>query len=101
MTTAVISCAAAMPGDDALDAFERLPATARSDTARSVPRMCAVSGITLFVVPARIFVIVITTGSNVLIRRVTNVCSACTISAATGIGSLREVRRATRDRPCR
>ena len=45
------------------------------------------SGITLFVVPARIFVIVITTGSNVLMRRVTITCSACTISAATGIGS--------------
>ena len=46
-----------------------------------------VSGITLFVVPPRIFVIVITTGSNVSMRRVANTWSAVTISAATGIGS--------------
>ena len=49
--------------------------------------MSTVSGITLSVVPARIFVIVMTTGSNVLMRRVTITCSACTISAAIGIGS--------------
>ena len=56
--------------------------------ARNVPTISTVSGMTLFVVPARIFVIVITTGSKVLMRRVTSTCSACTISAATGIGSL-------------
>ena len=49
--------------------------------------MSTVSGITLSAVPARIFVIVTTTGSNVLMRRVAITCNACTISAAIGIGS--------------
>ena len=49
--------------------------------------MCAVSGITLSVVPAEIRPTVTTDGSNTSIVRVTIVCSAWTISQATGIGS--------------
>ncbi len=56
-------------------------------TARIVPSMCAVSGMMLFVVPAAILPIVTTAGSNTSIERVTMICSACTISHATGIGS--------------
>ena len=47
----------------------------------------ASSGITLFTVPAWKLPTVITTGSNTSNRRVTNVCSAVTISQAAGIGS--------------
>lgn len=56
-------------------------------TARIVPSIFAVSGITLVVVPAINFVIVTTAGSKVSMRRVIIICSACTISHATGIGS--------------
>ena len=41
----------------------------------------------LFVVPALILPIVRTDGSKTSIERVIIVCSACTISQATGIGS--------------
>ena len=73
-------------GDDTFDAVERAAATAGRDRAQ-VPRRCTSSGITLVVVPARTYVIVITTGSNVSMRRVTNVCKVWMISAATGTGS--------------
>ena len=56
-------------------------------TARMVPRISAESGMTLEVVPATIFATVTIVGSNTSMRRVTMVCSACTISHATGIGS--------------
>ena len=56
-------------------------------TARIVPSISAVSGITLFVVPAVIRPTVTTDGSNTSIERVIISCSACTISQATGIGS--------------
>ena len=56
-------------------------------TARIVPSMSAVSGIMLFVVPAVICPTVTTAGSNTSIVRVTIICSAWTISHATGIGS--------------
>ncbi len=56
-------------------------------TARIVPSISAVSGITLFVVPALIRPTVTTDGSKTSMLRVTIVCSACTISQATGIGS--------------
>jgi hypothetical protein len=59
----------------------------RSLTARMVPRISALSGMTLLVVPATIFDTVTIDGSNTSIRRVTIVCNACTISHATGIGS--------------
>ena len=59
-----------------------------TETARTVPRSDAVSGTTLSVEPASILPMVITTGSNALIRRVTNVCRAMTISAAIGTGSI-------------
>ena len=52
-----------------------------------VPRISAVSGMTLFVVPAVMRPTVTTAGSNTSMLRVTIVCSACTISQATGIGS--------------
>ena len=42
---------------------------------------------TLRVVPASIFAMVITAGSKTFTRRVTSVWNACTISQATGIGS--------------
>jgi hypothetical protein len=58
-----------------------------SDTERNVPSKFTASGITLFVVPPSILAIVSTTGSNALILRVTKLCSASTISHATGIGS--------------
>ena len=58
-----------------------------SDTERSVPTSCTASGMTLFVVPPSILAMVSTTGSNALILRVTKLCSASTISHATGIGS--------------
>ena len=54
--------------------------------------MTAVSGMTLFVVPAVIFAMVTTAGSKTETRRVTIVWSAVTISQATGIGSTRVVR---------
>ena len=54
---------------------------------RIVPSTCAVSGITLFVVPAQILATVTTAGSNTSIRRVIIVWSAPTISQATGTGS--------------
>ena len=57
-------------------------------TARMVPSMCAVSGMMLFVVPAAILPTVTTAGSNTSTERVTMICSACTISHATGIGSI-------------
>ncbi len=55
--------------------------------ARMVPRISAVSGITLYAVPAWMRPTVTTDGSNTSTLRVTIVCSACTISHATGIGS--------------
>ena len=81
------SCAAPMPA-----ATRRTPSCAavraRSETLRMVPSRFAVAGITLVVVPPESRVIVITTGSNASIRRVTRLCSASTISHATGIGSI-------------
>ena len=59
----------------------------RSLTARIVPLIIAVSGITLLVVPVWIWVTVMTPGSNTSMRRVTSVCRAWTISHATGTGS--------------
>ena len=56
------------------------PVTAASDQS-------AVSGITFDVVPALMWATVTTAGSNTSMVRVTIVCSACTISQATGIGS--------------
>ena len=47
---------------DALDRLRSRAARPARDTARSVPSMCTASGITLLVVPARIFVIVIDDG---------------------------------------
>jgi hypothetical protein len=57
-------------------------------TARIVPSMLAVSGMMLFVVPAAILPTVTTAGSNTSTERVTMICSAWTISQATGIGSI-------------
>ena len=57
------------------------------DTVRIVPSSSAVSGMTLVAVPAAMRPTVTTAGSNTSTRRVTYVCSACTISQATGIGS--------------
>ena len=54
---------------------------------RAVARNLAWSGITLSVVPAWKLPTVITTGSNTSNFLVTSVCSAVTISHATGIGS--------------
>ena len=59
----------------------------RSLTARMVPLIMAVSGMTLLVVPVWIWVTVMTPGSNTSMRLVTSVCSAWTISQATGTGS--------------
>ena len=56
-------------------------------TLRIVPSMLAVSGMMLSVVPAVMRAMVTTDGSNTSMVRVTIVCSACTISQATGIGS--------------
>ena len=53
-----------------------------------VPTSCAVSGMMLFVVPETICATVITTGSKAGMRRVTILCSAMTISQATGMGSM-------------
>ena len=53
-----------------------------------MPSISAVSGITLFVVPAVIRPTVITDGSNTSTVRVIIVCRAWTISQATGIGSV-------------
>ena len=63
--------------------FERV----RSLTARMVPSMNAVSGMTLLVVPAVMRPTVTTDGSNTSMVRVTMVCSAWTISHAMGMGS--------------
>ena len=52
-----------------------------------MPDTLACSGITLVVVPAVMCATVTTAGSNTLTRRVTMLCSAITISQATGIGS--------------
>ena len=86
MTVAFAPCALAMPS-----AIWRRPdwasSRARGEVARIVPSSSALSGITLPVVPAAIFVTLITTGSNASIRRVTKLDSAVTISHATGIGS--------------
>ncbi len=80
-----------MGGGDALDD----PADAVVDlgrvfslTARMVPSMLAVSGMMLFVVPAAILPTVTTAGSKTSTERVTMICSAWTISQATGIGSM-------------
>ena len=59
----------------------------RSETARMVPRISAVSGITFDVVPALMWATVTTAGSNTSMRRVIIVWMACTISQATGMGS--------------
>ncbi len=56
-------------------------------TARIVPSIIAVSGITLFVVPATSRATVSTAGSNGSTERVIIVLSAVTISHATGTGS--------------
>ena len=53
-----------------------------------MPTIVAVSGITLFVVPAVMCPTVTTDGSNTSTVRVTISCSAWTISQATGIGSI-------------
>ncbi len=86
-TSAPQPWAAAIPS-----ATRRMPswtlARVRSLTARIVPSISAVSGITLFVVPAVIRPTVTTDGSNTSIERVIINCSACTISHATGIGSI-------------
>ena len=63
-------------------------ARVRSDSVRTVPSSSAVSGMMLDVVPAVIRPTVSTAGSNTLNRRVTIVCSAPTIAAAAGTGSI-------------
>ena len=73
--------------DERLHRVDRACAACAPRRRGNVPAMSTVSGMTLFVVPARILVIETTTGSNVLMRRVASTWSACTISAATGIGS--------------
>jgi hypothetical protein len=59
-----------------------------SDVVRIVPSTKAVSGMMFVVVPASMWAIVTTAGSKTSTRRVTIACSASTISAATGIGSI-------------
>jgi hypothetical protein len=54
---------------------------------RIVPCRKAVSGMMFVVVPAVTLAMVTTAGSKMSIRRVTIVCSASVISAATAIGS--------------
>ena len=65
----------------------RTSVRASSLTVRIVPKRNTDSGMMLFVVPAVIWAIVTTAGSNTSTRRVTIACSARTISAATAIGS--------------
>ena len=54
-------------------------ARVRGDTARSVPSICATSGMTLLMVPPRMRPTVSTAGSNTEISRVMAVCRASTI----------------------
>ena len=64
---------------------DRLAGTGRHRADRA--HILATSGMTLVVVPALIDPTVTTAGSKTSTRRVTNDCSAPTISQATGIGS--------------
>ena len=60
----------------------------RSSSVRMVPSRVAVSGITLSVVPLSILPTVMTADSCGGVLRLTRVCSASTISAAIGTGSM-------------
>ena len=74
-------------GRDLLDTFERPATSGRRYRAHACRAGRAVSGMTFVVVPARTYVMEITTGSNVSMRRVTKVWRLWMISAATVIGS--------------